>query len=120
MPIDTRDWYKNRRRTYRKTGFRLWRTIIGIVASFILMISVAMKQPSLVTVFAGSAFAVPAFGFGILGSIVSYWKRRFGAILILIGALFGLGLIPFGGWAVLGLLMLAFCIVSAYWHVLPD
>jgi hypothetical protein len=121
MPLDTRDYYRDKyRRTYHRPTFRLWRTIIGCIASFLLIISVATKQQDFMTMFAGSAFGAPGFLFSLFGAIVSYWKRRFGAIFMFIGFLFGLGLIPFGGLAALALLMLLFCIISSYWHVLPD
>jgi hypothetical protein len=104
----------------RRTNFRLIRTIIGIIASVLLLLSVGLAQTSFMTVFAGSAFAAPGFFFGLFGAIVSYWKRRFGAIFMFIGALCGIVLLPFGGLAVLALLMFLFCIISSYWHVIPD
>lgn len=113
----------SRYRTHRKKnriGFRLIRTLIGIVAAFLILFSVKTAPPDFISMFAATDFAVPSFILTFLGSVISYWKRRFGAIIMFGGLLFGFGCIPFGGLALLALMMILFCIVSAYWHVIKD
>jgi hypothetical protein len=112
----------SRYQTYRKRNFsfRLIRTLVGIIASFLLLFSPNLASDKFTAFFVGSAFAAPAFGLGLFGAIVSYWKRRFGAAFMFVGALFGIGLIPLGSLAVIALIMFAFCIISAYWHAIPD
>jgi len=105
---------------HRRTNFRLIRTLIGIIASFLILFSVKTAQPDFITMFATTAFAVPSFGLTFIGSVISYWKRRFGAVIMFGGLLFGCGLLPFGGLVMLALLMILFCIISSYWHVIQD
>ncbi|MBA7650824.1 hypothetical protein ES703_58635 [subsurface metagenome] len=57
---------------HRRTNFRLIRTLIGIIASFLILFSVKTAQPDFITMFATTAFAVPSFGLTFIGSVISY------------------------------------------------
>jgi hypothetical protein len=39
---------------------------------------------------------------------------------MLFGTLFGIGLLPFGGFVVLAFIINGICIISCYWHKIPD
>jgi hypothetical protein len=56
-----------------------------------------------------------------LGAIISFWKRRAGAGLMILAFIPAI-IIAFGsgGWAWIPPLVLGFCIFSAYWQNMPD
>ena len=104
---------KNRHKMKAKS---LVRTLLGISGSVLVFFSPWINHAGWVDVFFGELLGVPVFLGGMFGAVVSYWKRRFGAIFMLLAGVFGFVVVSGGGgWAILGCLLLIGCAISAYW-----
>jgi hypothetical protein len=94
-------------------------TIMGITAAVLFYVTASSQSDKLITIFAGM-FAIPAAVFTLLGSIICYWKRRFGGVIMFIGAIPSIGLLPFGVMPIIGMVLVGISIIASFWHVLPD
>lgn len=110
---------------YKRHRVRIWsllRTSLGILGTFLIFMSPELSHVKWVTAFFTMAFGVISLPSGIFGAIVSYWKRRFGALFMLVAALIGFFVYMGGGggWALLGVVLLLACSLSAFWHKIVD
>lgn len=107
-----------------KAKFKI-RTLFGIVGATLVLIAPILSHSgqsqseiSGLLVGLGMAFSIPTFLGGVFGAIVSYWKRRFGGMFMLLAGLWGFVPSATGGygWGFLGSLLLIGCAISAFWH----
>jgi len=107
-----------------KTSF-LIRTLLGILGAVLVFLSptfshIGRSQSEITGLLVGLGvmLSMPTLLGGAFGAIVSYWKRRFGGVFMLLAGLWGF--IPSFtggyGWGFLGSFLLIGCAISSFWH----
>ena len=110
------------RRVKTRFPFRVFLGIVGAVLIFASPLvshsrisSLEVQGPLLVV---GVGLAIPSLLGGVFGAVVSYWKRGFGGIFMLLAGMWGF--VPSiscgNGWGFLGSIVLIGCSISSFWH----
>ncbi len=101
---------------------KLIRVILGITASIMMPILPSLASTANdITLFFPIVIGFAAMPLGIIGAIISFWKRTAGAGFMIFAFIAAIVIaIPSGSWSWMPPLMLGTCIFSSYWHILPD